>query len=623
MLRVKAMSESPNESDVSTTSSESKKEETITVTKNPLNSESLQSIENWGNISFTDISKYFKSEANSLDSLPNVRQAQFTYGNSTPSDSSNYGSSEYELQDSFALGSSIENLNTIINATDGSNDESNEKVEKIRRSARFTKWLNKVGEMQWSKIVGMTLVLSGVIIAVLAATISAIVQERHSKHNKLNDSIFGKQYRHLVGIRSNMVDFDTPNDFKSWKASDGDDWVVAFSDEFNCEGRTFYQGDDQFWEAVDIHYAATDNMEWLDPSHITTKEGTLRITMSNEKSHNLNFTSGMLQSWNKICFTQGYVEASIKMPAAKNSSGLWPAFWSLGNLARAGYMASTEGTWPYSYEACDVGVTPNQSSSDGLSHLPGQKLNSCICNGEDHPNPGTARSAPEIDILEGLYNDYSQTFNVAPFDIWRYPDYDHLAITNHSNTAMNDFMGTNYQEAVSAVVKSNPKWYEEGNFIKFGMEYRSDMKNRMDNYINFYVNDVLTFRITEGAFHPDGNIDWRIIPKEPMSLILNLGLSNSWSKVNISAIDFPVLMEVDYVRIYQPKDKINLSCDPKDYPTYDYINDHLNAYTNANLTTWEMAGYEFPSYSLDGKCKGKGKGKGKSKDKKVKVKKEL
>jgi len=31
-------------------------------------------------------------------------------------------------------------------------------------------------------------------------------------------------------------------------------------------------------------------------------------------------------------------------------------------------------------------------------------------------------------------------------------------------------------------------------------------------------------------------------------------------------------MAVDYVRVYQPKDKRNVGCDPEDFPTADYIN---------------------------------------------------
>jgi hypothetical protein len=33
-------------------------------------------------------------------------------------------------------------------------------------------------------------------------------------------------------------------------------WDLVFSDEFNTDGRTFYPGDDPYWEAVDLHYWA-------------------------------------------------------------------------------------------------------------------------------------------------------------------------------------------------------------------------------------------------------------------------------------------------------------------------------------------------------------------------------
>ncbi len=54
------------------------------------------------------------------------------------------------------------------------------------------------------------------------------------------------------------------------------------------------------------------------------------------------------------------------MPGKKhNVPGLWPAAWTMGNLGRAGYGASLEGTWPYSYEQCDVGTLQNQNDVDG------------------------------------------------------------------------------------------------------------------------------------------------------------------------------------------------------------------------------------------------------------------
>ena len=51
------------------------------------------------------------------------------------------------------------------------------------------------------------------------------------------------------------IDLDTPEDVKTKKGpTNGDDMVLVFSDEFNVDGRTFYPGDDPYWEAVDLHY---------------------------------------------------------------------------------------------------------------------------------------------------------------------------------------------------------------------------------------------------------------------------------------------------------------------------------------------------------------------------------
>lgn len=46
----------------------------------------------------------------------------------------------------------------------------------------------------------------------------------------------------------------------SWQ--DGTEMELVFSDEFNTEGRSFYPGDDPFWEAADMHYWSTNDMEW-------------------------------------------------------------------------------------------------------------------------------------------------------------------------------------------------------------------------------------------------------------------------------------------------------------------------------------------------------------------------
>jgi beta-glucan synthesis-associated protein KRE6 len=130
---------------------------------------------------------------------------------------------------------------------------------------------------------------------------------------------------------------------------------------------------------------------------------------------------GMVSTWNKFCFTGGLVVASVVLPGRSTVEGLWPAIWAMGNLGRAGYGASLDGMWPYTYEACDVGALPNQTYRGGppaaltsgdpavggeLSYLIGQKLSACTCHGEAHPGPILSdgsflgRAAPEIDMFE-------------------------------------------------------------------------------------------------------------------------------------------------------------------------------------------------------------------------------
>ena len=141
-----------------------------------------------------------------------------------------------------------------------------------------------------------------------------------------------------------LVDLETPLEVRTkLDYVTGKEWQLVWSDEFNVDGRTFYPGDDPYWEAVDLHYWQTGNMEWYDPSAITTRNGFLEITLSNTPIHDLNYTGGMMSTWNKFCFTGGLIETAVVLPGANNVLGLWPAIWTMGNLGRAGYGASLEG----------------------------------------------------------------------------------------------------------------------------------------------------------------------------------------------------------------------------------------------------------------------------------------
>ncbi|KAF1835757.1 beta-glucan synthesis-associated [Decorospora gaudefroyi] len=426
--------------------------------------------------------------------------------------------------------------------------------------------------------------------------------------------IAGKQNEPLLkGIRSGLIDPDTPEDVKTRTSYDGTKQVLVFSDEFNKDGRTFYDGDDPFFEAVDIWYGATMDLEWYDPDMAFTKDGTLNLKFAKEPSHGLEYRSGMVQSWNKLCYKGGHLEASISLPGRGNVSGFWPGFWTMGNLARPGYLASTEGMWPYSYhDECDVGITPNQSSYDGLSYLPGMKLPACTCSDEDHPSPGKSRSAPEIDALEGsvhfLGPDYtdpvgvvSQSFQAAPFDTWYMPDYDYMEVYDTKITTMNSYKGGPFQQAISGLTNLNNDWYNDKQYQKYAFEY----KTGDDGFITWYVGDSKTWTMKAEATRPNGNIGKRTIPEEPLSIIANFGMSNSFAAINLAELekDFPATMRIDYIRIYQPEDNQIMTCDPEGYPTTAYIAAHPEPYANPNLTDWASTDYRWPKNSFMDNCK--------------------
>jgi beta-glucanase (GH16 family) len=75
--------------------------------------------------------------------------------------------------------------------------------------------------------------------------------------------------------------------------------------------------------------------------YVTTKDGCLEITTRAVKTswvewdsnregpvtYTKNYTSGMIQTWNKFCFTGGILELSIDLPGDANSGGMFCAVY--------------------------------------------------------------------------------------------------------------------------------------------------------------------------------------------------------------------------------------------------------------------------------------------------------
>jgi beta-glucanase (GH16 family) len=205
------------------------------------------------------------------------------------------------------------------------------------------------------------------------------------------------------------IDEDTPESLHTTTSLvDGTEYQLVMSDEFNVPGRSFKDGHDPTWTALDKSdddYSASGggSLHFYNSSTVTTTpDGMLTISTvmdSTEWNHydpiekewvtkKQYFKSGMLQSWDKFCFTGGILEVDVILPGEPDIGGLWPAVWLLGNLGRATYEASTNNIWPWSYDQCDRQKQESQSIS--------------ACNEANHfgLNKFQGRGATEIDLLE-------------------------------------------------------------------------------------------------------------------------------------------------------------------------------------------------------------------------------
>ncbi|KAG6381038.1 glycoside hydrolase family 16 protein [Boletus reticuloceps] len=300
---------------------------------------------------------------------------------------------------------------------------------------------------------------------------------------------------------------------------DGSEWQLVFSDEFDTPNRTFWPGDDPYWEAVDLHYWQTNDLEWYYPDQVTTRGGALEITMVQRPKNNLDYVSAMISTWNKFCFTGGMVLTSVTLPGANNVVG------------RVGYGATLEGLWPYSYDNCDVGAVANQTYN---GEPQAAMVNGDPSHGEPHPGPvhsdGTyvGRSAPEIDIFESqitgspLQGQVSQSAQWAPMNAayeWKNIT-GNFAIPNSSLTQLNPYTGGIFQQATSGVTTTNQSCYElsSGYSATYGYEYKPGYTSD-GGYISWITNDQVAWTLDASGMtaDPQTQIADRPIPQEPMA----------------------------------------------------------------------------------------------------------
>ena len=124
------------------------------------------------------------------------------------------------------------------------------------------------------------------------------------------------------------VDVDTPPDACTTTSErDGRVLSLVFSDEFEAEGRTFADGQDSRWTAIDHAPNTNAQVNYYNSSLAHTAGGKLRLVSNSDDAvfdtfatdgtpggpyETRHLQTAMLQGWNKFCFSQGIAEVSAR-----------------------------------------------------------------------------------------------------------------------------------------------------------------------------------------------------------------------------------------------------------------------------------------------------------------------
>jgi beta-glucan synthesis-associated protein KRE6 len=443
---------------------------------------------------------------------------------------------------------------------------------------------------------------------------------------------------------SGWIDPDTPDEHQlTISLTDGDEFKLVMSDEFETPGRSFTDGHDPAWTALDKSdddqtSTGRKSLHFYNSSNVYTEKGKLVIATNDlattwkdfnpykkrYEQMKRTFSSGMIQGWNKFCFTGGILEIDATFPGRSDVGGLWPALWILGNLGRATYEASTNKLWPWSYSQCN-------------RHLQrAQEISACGITDHYSMHAGQGRGATEIDLVEvmpgkagvlpltkpAVSRPYgTSTLQIAPGipteahrppsgtrPEWGFHWYSNLSFG--FNVSINPFFYGTYlgstnsnepafrskREAYQADAISSLRTIDETFFTQMH-KWRLEWQPGTDGYVHFYVDGEYTFGVEASSLVETG----AHIPNEPSYIIMNTAISSSWgfpdpppgcvkydckSESGQCGMDpnfcstLPAYMYIESVRVFQRYNDSGqtLGCNPEAYPTARFIKAHPTRY---------------------------------------------
>ena len=279
-----------------------------------------------------------------------------------------------------------------------------------------------------------------------------------------------------------------------------DNLHLVWQDEFNYTGAP----DSTKWQ-FEHGFVRNQELQWYQPQNALVRDGVLQITGRHEQVENprydpqsrnwqrnrrtAEFTSACIESRGRFTFRYGRLEVRARIPIA---SGSWPAIWTLGN--RWG--------WP----ACgEVDVME-------FYRVPARELNI------HHQTENRGRTEPIV-LANACWKGDNER------DAW---DSARLPLSHFTDR--------------------DPDWASK--FHVWRMDWTPEA-------IMLYLDDELMNEIPTaqaakgGGFNHDVNPFSNDEPDFGQYVLLNLAIGACGGEPDISA--FPMVYEVDYVRVYQKK----------------------------------------------------------------------
>lgn len=373
-------------------------------------------------------------------------------------------------------------------------------------------------------------------------------------------------------VANNVTDA-MPSGSPSKQPTDSRIYDLIMSDEFNTAGRTFADGMDPKWTAINkndytnaaLHYYSNENAKVNDNGELvisTTTEDT-EILGFNDKTGEKevvtkHFKSAMLQGWNKFCFTGGIIEAEIQLPGKSKVGGIWPAFWLLGNLARHTYVESSTHIWPFSSNVCTAKTKQgqrfnacNKFNHFGLENYQGRGASEIdIFEVQAGPTPQYKGSFAEMNVGQPFM---STSFQVAPgrqanrpaSGKWPGPDQWYTGLTGGDKTNLNILFYGDYNHN-----DADPQGEEPGtsarDYWSDAISYNTQMEEKHFNsthtyrlewelpdnstgflgYLRWYLDDEFVFELDGQGLADAG--EGAEISSEPSYILMNTAISETW-----------------------------------------------------------------------------------------------